>query len=100
MRNYLETRPVIAGGQKSLGDGHPNPVAKSLSQRSGGYFDSRGDPALRMTRGFTAPLTKLLDLVKRKIVTGEMQQTVKKHRTMPGRKNEAVPVEPIGIAGV
>jgi hypothetical protein len=35
-----------------------------------------------------------------KIITGEVKQTVQQHRTVPGRKHEAIAVKPTGIGGV
>ena len=43
---------------------------------------------------------KLLDVVQRQVVAGQVQQAVEQHRAVPGREHEAVAIGPVGIARV
>ena len=81
----LMSGPVITGGEKGFRHRHPHSIPKPLAERPGGHFDTGGEAAFRMSRGHAVPLAKLLDLVERKIITGEVQQTIQQHRTMPCR---------------
>ena len=47
-------------------------VRESLSQRAGRDFDSRGQDIFRVARGFRSPLAKMLNLVQRQIVAGQV----------------------------
>jgi hypothetical protein len=60
-------------------------VAKTLTKRSCGRLDARRDATLGVARRDAAPFAKMLDLFKRKIITGEVKQTVKQLLKMGGR---------------
>ena len=74
--------------------------SETLPQRSGGDFDARRVTALRMPRGLASPLAEALQLIKRKIVAGEMQQAVEQHGAVAGGEHEAVAIEPVRVFGV
>ena len=76
----------------------PTPLAKPCPSGPGGGFDAGGHVPLGMPGRFAAPLAETLDLVQRQIVAGQVQQAVEQHRTVAGRKHEAVAIEPAGIA--
>src|ERR1700758_1261592 len=90
----LEALTVVTRCQVSFRDRHADAVRKSLPERTRRHFDSRRESALRMTGRDAAPLTKLLDLLKRKIVPRCIEEAVQQHRSMPRRKHEAIAVEP------
>jgi hypothetical protein len=45
-------------------------------------------------------LTELLELVKRQVVSGQVEPRVNEHRTMTSRKDETIAIEPLRILGV
>jgi hypothetical protein len=53
-----------------------------------------------MTGSPTPPLTESLKFLKRKVITGQMKETVEKHGTMTRGKNKTIPIGPGGISGV
>src|SRR5579862_9585631 len=82
------SRAVEMRREMLLCDPHSHAVPESLPQRSGGRFNSRNQPVLRMSRRLASPLTELLKLRHRHVVTRQMQQAVKQHRTVPRGQNE------------
>ena len=80
-----------------FGNSHADRIAKTLAQRTGGRFDSRREPTFWMSRSPAAPLPELLDVVKREIVTGKVQQTVKQHAAVTSGKDKAVAVGPVRL---
>ena len=57
-------RPVVALGQKALGDRHADRVAEPLAERPGRRLHTRRVTDLRMSRRPRAPLTKGLEVVE------------------------------------
>jgi hypothetical protein len=53
-----------------------------------------------MTGRTTAPLTEVLKLLQRQVVTGEVEQTVKQHRTVARGQDEPVTVGPGRVAWI
>ena len=86
---------VEAGGEPCFRDGNANGITEALSERAGSHFDSDGVAAFRMAGSFAAPLTETLEFIKRKIVTGEMQQAVEQHGAMAGGEHETVTIKPV-----
>src|SRR5207302_4275479 len=72
-------------------------VAEALPKRPRRYLDAGRESALGMTGGDAPPLTKLLDLFERKVVTGRVEQAVQQPRSVPRREDKTVAVEPAGI---
>src|SRR5208282_821677 len=62
--------PVIARCQPGLSDGHADPVAEPLTERSSRDFDPRCLTALGMPRRFATPLSETFDLRKWQVITG------------------------------
>ena len=94
-------RSIVAGCEPGFGNGHAHAIAETLPERAGGNLHAGSVvAALGMPRRVAAPLAEALDFVQRQIIAGEMQQAVEKHRTMPGRQHETVPVRPLWIARV
>ena len=79
---------------------HPNPVAEALAERAGGGLDAVGHAVLGMSGRFASELAKLLDVVERKVVAGEIEQAVEEHRAVAGRQHETIAAEPLRISRV
>src|ERR1700677_3480195 len=73
--------PVITRSQPRLRDRHPHAIAETLPERPGRNFHTRRTTALRVARRLAVPLSEALDLCQRKVVAGQMQETVQEHRT-------------------
>src|SRR6266850_3009637 len=96
----LESRMVIARGQIGLSDGHADPVAKTLTERSRRSLDARSQPALGMARGAALPLAEALNFLQGQIIARKMEHTVKQHRAVARGKNKAISIRPRGIARI
>src|SRR5262249_37658419 len=96
----LKSRLVVAGGQISFGDGHADPVAKTLTERSCGSLHSRSYAALGMAGCPALPLAEALNFLQWQIVACEMKHAVDQHGGMAGREDEAISIQPRGIARV
>ncbi len=88
--------PVELEGQPTLGDRHADGIREALAERPGRRLDARRQPELGMARGLRAPLTERLEVVERHVVAGQMKERVEEHRGVPGRKDEAVAIGPVG----
>src|SRR4030042_2042056 len=85
---------IEGGGQETLCNGHAHPVGKALAQRPRGRLCARSQTVLRMAGGFTFPLPEVQEFREREVVSREMEETVKKHGSMAGGKDEPVAVDP------
>jgi hypothetical protein len=85
---------AVLAPEDPLGDRHPHRVADALSQRSGRGLHADRVPALRVPRGPGAPLPKLLQLLHRQVVAGQVEQRVEQHRGVAAGEDEAVAVWP------
>ena len=79
---------------------HAHGVGHPLAERSGRGLHRLQQMRLRMAGGPRPPLPEVLDLVEGQVVSGEMEERIEKHRGVPGRQDEAVPVGPAGIGGI
>ena len=86
--------------QVLLGHAEADAVADALAQRPGGDLDPRGVVALGVAGGARPPLAEGLEVLQREVIAGEVQHAVEQHRGVAGGEDEAVPVEPFGVAGV
>src|SRR5262245_60366256 len=93
----LESRLVVAGGQIGFGDGHPDPAAKTLTERSCGSLYSRSYAALGMAGCPALPLPETLNFLQRQIVTCKMEHAIDQHGGVAGREHEAISIKPRGI---
>ncbi|MCK7509366.1 MAG: hypothetical protein MZV70_38610 [Desulfobacterales bacterium] len=62
--------------QMRLGNSHADGVGQSLPQRAGSHFHACRMLIFRMSRCAAAPLAEIFDVVERKIVAGQMQESV------------------------
>ena len=86
--------------QQLFGQRKTNRITDALPQRPGGRFNARRMTIFGMAGGFAAQLAEFLELIKRQVVTGEVQQRVEQHRTVPVGKYETVAVGPFRIGRV
>ena len=96
----LVLRGVEVGGGHLGGDGHADDVAGALTEGAGGGFDADGLAELGVTRGLGVELAEILHFLEREVEAGEVQPAVDEHRTVPGREDEAVAVDPGWRGGV
>src|SRR5574340_1299986 len=96
----LETGTVVTRRHLRFANRHAHRIGKPLPQRAGGGLYAWRMPPFGMPRCLAAPLAEIPDVVQRQVVTGEMQQAVEQHRTVPGREYEAVTVEPARITRI
>lgn len=59
-----------------------------------------GAGELRVARGHGVVLAEVLHLLEGDVVAREVQPRVNEHGAVPGRQDEAVAVDPLGVAGV
>ena len=89
---------AVAGVANAFGERHAHGVAKALAERSGRGFDARRRTVFGMPGSAAAQLAKGLDLFDGHVrITGEIEQGVKQHGPMAGRKHETVTVCPIRL---
>src|SRR5512141_489101 len=86
--------------QLRFGDCHSNRVPEALSERACRGFDTRSVAVFGVAGRSALPLTKLLDIVEREIVSREIKHAVQQHRRVSSRQNETIAVNPGGIPGV
>src|SRR5512138_2134341 len=82
------------------GDRHPHAVGKSLPERTRRHLDAGGQSIFRMPRCLAAKLAEILNILQREVISRQMQQGIKQHRTMPTRKDEAVAPCPLRVARI
>src|SRR5438270_13405457 len=95
-----KVRSVELRGQMRFCHGHADAVRKTLTQRAGSDLDAGRQSVFRVSRCFRSPLAKVLDLVERKLIAGQMQQRVKQHASVARRKQEAIAVLPLWLLWV
>ena len=80
MVDYLVPGAVVVVGQPPLGDGHADPVGKTLAQGPCGHLPSGGQPVLRVAGRRAAPLPELFRFFQRQVITGEVDQGIQQSR--------------------
>ena len=93
-------RPIEGGRERALRKRHADRIREALAERAGGGFDAEVQLALRMSRGLGAELPKILQLLDRQGIAGQMQHGIQQHRCMAVRQHEAVAVPPSGISRI
>src|SRR5690625_2257195 len=76
MIKYFVLIGIENRGKMFFSDCHSDCIGKTLSQRSGGSLHSRCIFVLRMARCFAAPLSEILQILQRKIIPGQMKDTI------------------------
>ena len=88
---------IESGCQMTFGNGHAHRIGNSLTQWSGGGFNTRGISAFRMSRGSGTPLPEIFQVIKAKAITRQVKKAVKQRRYMASGHNKAVPVNPCRV---
>ncbi len=97
----VHQRVAEPGVQMALGHGHAHGGGDALAQGAGGGLDARRVAVFRVAGGVGAPLPEVLDLAHgHRLEPGEMEQRIEQHRSVAGRKHEAVAIRPVGPGGV
>ncbi len=102
VRNNREDRVIddlMAGaveirGEVFLRHRHANAVGQALAQRPGGRLDAHAVSVLAVAGALAAKLAETHEFAQRQIVAGQVQQAIKEHTAVAGRKHEAVAVDP------
>src|SRR6476646_1674717 len=81
----------------SFGDCHADAVAKALAERTGGGFHARRELALGVTRSATAPLAKLFNLLKGKVVSRQKKHAVQQHGAVASRQDKTITIPPVRV---
>ena len=85
----VETR-----GRHLAGHRHADGVTDALAERARGALDAGGLVEFRMSGRGAVQRAEFLHLLDRQIVAAQMEPTVEKHRTVAGREDETVTIEP------
>ena len=94
MVDNRQPRFVIHRRQLLFGDRHADSHRKSLSERTGGRFHPYCHAVFRVAWRQRFPLAEFFQFVQRQAVAEGMQHRIKQRRTMTGRKDEPVAVDP------
>ena len=86
----VETR-----GRHLAGERHTDGVADALTQRTGGRLDAGSLTELRMARGDAVQRAELAHLLERHVVPTQVQPSVEEHRSVAGREDKPVAVDPL-----
>jgi len=78
----------------------PTALVIALAERSGGRFDAGGIAVLGVARGLAVQLAEALQVIDRKVVAGEMQQSIDQHRTVAVGQHETVAIRPLRIGRI
>ena len=92
--------PIEGGRERALRQRHAHRIGEALAERAGGGLDAEVHLALRVTRGLGAELPKILELLDRQGIAGQMQHGIQQHRCVAVRQHEAVAVPPSRIARI
>ena len=93
-------RPVPPVGEEALRDREPHAVREALPERPRRRLDSRRVPELRVPRRPRAPLPKMLQVVDRHVVAGQVERGVLEDAGVPRREDEAVAARPVRRGGI
>jgi hypothetical protein len=82
IHEIVAPRSIERRRQPALGDGQSDTIPDALAERPGGDFHTRQTIPFRMTWGSALPLPKLLQVVHRDVISGQVQQAVEQHASM------------------
>ena len=80
-----------------LRDAHADAVGKTLAKRPSRNLDAVGQNIFRVSRRLRVQLAKTFELIERQIVSCQVQQRVKQHRTVSRRQQKTVAAKPFRI---
>jgi hypothetical protein len=79
---------------------HPDRVAHTLTEWSGGRLHAGSVTVLGMAGRPALPLPEVPDVIERDLVAREVEQAVEEHRRVARREDEPVAVRPVRIGGI
>ena len=88
---------IEIGGKPILCQRKTDAMGKPLTERSGRHFDTSRHKVLGVSRSLAMKLPELLQIVDRQFVSCEIQQGIQQHRTMSGRQNKPIAIEPMRV---
>ena len=91
---------VELGRQHPFRQRHAHRVGQALAQGTRGGLDTRGIAVLGMAGCLAVQLAKILQLIHRQVIAGEVQQGVEQHGAVAVGQYEAVAVGPVRVGGV
>jgi hypothetical protein len=95
---------VVTGSSHLFRDSETNSVGNTSSKRTGGALNSWGGVLrvgeFRVTRCLGVVLTEVLKLINGEVESGKVQPRIKEHRSVSGRKDETITVDPSGVLRV
>ena len=100
MIDDIEIAAIEFGAQRAFRDRHADRVTDTLPQWSGGGFDTRRVTLLGMTRSLRVQLPKILQILDRDVVSGQMQDRIGKHRAMPVGHHEPIAIAPVRVSRI
>src|SRR3990172_7173402 len=98
--DQVKFRFVEQRGEMRLSNGHANTLTKPLAQRTGRHFHTGSKSVFRVTGSDASKLPEVFDIVEAHVISRQMKERVKEHRSMPTRKDEAVASHPPGVARI
>ncbi len=91
---------VVPGGQHRLGEGEPDRVGETLTERTGGDLDARGVAPFGVAGRLGAELAEAPELLDGQVVAAQVQQRVQEHRRVTRREHEPVALGPRRVGRV
>ena len=96
---------------ESVSEGHPDKIADQISDavldaiieqdaKARVACETMSQQTSRVTCGPVTELPEVPNLIHRQRISGQMQQTVKQHRAVAVRQDEAITVPPLRITRV
>ena len=97
--NQVEAVLVVHGTHVGLANGQTDRVGDTLAQGTRGDFNTVRDAHLGVTRGDRVNLPKVLQVVHRHLVAGQVEHNVLQRTGVAVGKDETVTVDPLGVGG-
>ncbi len=96
----VETVAVEFGGEHAFGDRHADRIGQPLPERAGSRLHARRAAVFGVSRRPGMQLPKLLDIVDRQVVAGQMQQPIEQHRAVAVGQHEPVAIGPARVGRI
>src|SRR6516162_10945539 len=92
-------RTIVDGSEMRFSDRHANRICYTLTERTGCRFHASmlGVFVLRMPRRLAAELAERLQVIEGQGKSEQIEQRVEQSRSVAGRKDETVAIEPVRI---
>ncbi len=97
----VHQRVAEARVQVAFRNRHADSIGDALAERAGGRLNPAGVAVLRMSCARRANFAEGLDVLDRHVrIAGEIEERIKKHRTVTGRQDEPVAVGPMRVGRI